>query len=339
VIRTVLGDIATDEVQATSMHEHLFIDLRRWYDPGEDDGRSRFEPVRLGIAPAVRSAPLAFEDNLYLSMASTATAELERFREAGGSCIVDMTCDGLGGLPELLPDVSRESQVHVVLGCGFFVHPFHPEWVCSASVDRLEEHLRRETSLGVSGSSIRPGVIGEIGMSHPPEACELRVLQAAARVGASAGFSVHIHVDPNGAEACRFVSLCAEEGLAPGRVVCGHLDVHIDLDYHVEVLSMGANLGLDTFGTDVYFEGSLYRPDDEARMDHLDRLVGLGFQDQIVLAQDVAFKCHLRAFGGNGYDHLLARVIPDLRSSHHLSPEVVDRLLIHNPRRILSIAA
>lgn len=337
-IRTVLGDVVTEDIGPTTMHEHLLIDLRRWFQPSAiQDGTLRSARVSLGNAPDIRWSPLGVEDNLVLSDPSLAIAELKQFQDEGGSCVVDMTSMGLGGSPSSLTTISRESGVHVVLGAGFFVHEFHPGWACEASVEAIEEWLLQEVHAGIAETTVRPGVLGEIGLSGPTHPCEERILRAAARVGAAAGLSVHIHVDPQGADAPRFVELCEKEGLSPQRVVCGHMDVRLDLPYHVEVLRTGATIGLDTFGTDVYFSGMLHRPDDLGRLSHLRKLLDLGFGTQIVMAQDVAFKCHLAAFGGNGYHHLLRRVVPQAITSFGVSESDVTQLLIANPRGLLQI--
>jgi phosphotriesterase-related protein len=126
------------------------------------------------------------------------------------------------------------------------------------------------------------------------------------------------------------------EGLAPERVICGHMDERLDVDYYRRTLATGANLGFDTFGSELYFSRAFHHPSDDQRMTHLAQLVAEDFADRIVLAHDVAVKAHLRAFGGNGYDHLLERIVPELRRRFAMDQDVLDLMLVGNPRRLLT---
>src|SRR5207244_8632357 len=94
-------------------------------------------------------------------------------------------------------------------------------------VEELEEVLEGEVTEGVRGSGVRPGILGEIGMGAPPQACERRALRAAARVAARHGMSVTIHVDGAGAFGLQHVEDCAAEGLAAAGVIVGHADERV----------------------------------------------------------------------------------------------------------------
>jgi phosphotriesterase-related protein len=129
---------------------------------------------------------------------------------------------------------------------------------------------------------------------------------------------------------------CASEGQPPERVICGHMDERLDASYHRDLLSAGATLAFDTFGSELKFSGLFDHPSDATRMRWLAGLIAEGWQRQIVLGHDVFLKAHLHEFGGNGYEHLLARVLPTLETAYGLSPAVLGQLMVHNPRRHLS---
>jgi predicted metal-dependent phosphotriesterase family hydrolase len=40
-----------------------------------------------------------------------------------------------------------------------------------------------------------------------------------------------------------------------------------------------------------------------------------------------------------GYDHVLRRVVPRLRTSYGISDETIEKLLVRNPRRLLTVAS
>jgi phosphotriesterase-related protein len=338
VIRTATGDISPDSLGTTSMHEHVRVSFGpAWYSLRSPQ-HARFRDITVGLETLadVRWNAFTVLDNMTLEGDEVMTRELSRWRAAGGDAIVDLTSAGLGGDPEAATRIAEAAGVRIVLGFGHYTHRAHTPWDCAASIDELADALDREARFGVGGSNRLPGTLGEIGMSGPPLACERRALRAAARVAARYGMSLSIHVDNTGDYATEHVAECAEEGLPPERVICGHMDERLGVDYHRRVLATGANLGFDTFGSELYFSGAFHHPSDDHRMTQLAQLVEGGFADRIVLAHDVAVKAHLRSFGGNGYDHLLERIVPELQRRWGMGQEVLDLMLVGNPRRLLT---
>lgn len=319
------------------MHEHLQCDATVWYRNQLPEDQ-RFQSVEVGpeTIADVRWHAFSFRDNLHLDDAEAAVEGLQRFAAAGGRTVVDTTTIGLSPRPDVVASIARRSKVNVVHGAGFYVHPSHPADVCSATVDELDERLDREVTVGVVGSGVLPGILGEIGMSAPPEPCERKVLRAAARVAARWGMSVVIHVNGGGRFGTEHVEDCVGEGLPADRVICGHMDERLDAAYHREIVKMGATVAFDTFGSELKFSGLFDHPSDTERMQYLAELLDGGWERQIVLAHDVFVKAHLHGFGGNGYEHLLARVLPTLQARYGISPAVLDQLMVHNPRRHLA---
>ena len=86
------------------------------------------------------------------------------FRRAGGRSIVDVTTVGIGRDAEALADIARATGLHVVMGAGFYTAPSHAD----ALATRSEESIARqvvELQVGVDGTGIQAGLIGEIGCS------------------------------------------------------------------------------------------------------------------------------------------------------------------------------
>src|SRR5207237_8840450 len=88
---------------------------------------------------------------------------------------------------------------------------------------------------------------------------EEKVLRAAGRAQKSTGLPITLHIynyRPN-----RLAHLALDvleaEGVTLDRVVVGHLDVRIDVDYAASVAERGAYAELDTFGIEAYRDGSL----------------------------------------------------------------------------------
>ena len=111
-------------------------------------------------------------------------AELARFREAGGSGLVDLTLPGVGRDPGWLVGLATASDLHIVMGCGWYRTAYYPAEarIDRRSTDDLADELIREATQGVGESAVRPGIIGEIGTDKPwVSPSEERVHRAAAR--------------------------------------------------------------------------------------------------------------------------------------------------------------
>ncbi len=47
-------------------------------------------------------------------------------------------------------------------------------------------------------------------------------------------------------------------------------------------------------------------------------------------------KHYLLRFGGMGYDHVMRRIVPRLKDSFGLTDELIHKLMVTNPRRLLA---
>ena len=335
VIYTVLGSIAPDELGRTSMHEHLLIDGRVWLTPAEEEEPAdrRVTIENLGF---VRWNLVSLEDNLVMDDPAPCIRELAAVKELGGSGIVDLTSIGLGRRVQELPAISRATGLHVMAGCGFYIHDSHPDWVETSSVEELAALLETELRDGIDGTGIRPALVGEIGTSDPVTPREEKTLRAAARAGAATGAAVNVHLDPRGAHALDVLEILTAEGMTPERVIFSHMDEHLDRDYHRAVAESGAVLEYDTVGSEFYF-GSLFKdPTDLERFDYVVFLLEHGFVEQLVLACDVWVKAAMKTYGGMGYEHLLKRVVPTLIDSYGVSEDAIEQMLVRTPRRLLA---
>lgn len=333
-IHTVLGPIDPDELGPTSMHEHLLIDGRVWLEPSREPAPAnpRVSMENLGY---VRWNLVSVEDNLLLDDVDLAVTELLPLAGSTGAGVVDLTNIGLGRRVKDLPHIAERTGVYIMTGCGFYIHDSHPDFVDGWDVDQLAALLVEELHTGIDGTGVRAALIGEIGTSSPVTQRELKVLAAAGSAAAETGASVSVHLEPRGAEGLTVLEALLKQGMAADRVILGHLDEHLDHGYHVDVAQSGAVVEYDTFGSDFYFSGLFKDPTDLERIDHLLPLLEAGYAGQIVLACDVWTKINLRHYGGFGYDHLQRRILPLLTEVHGVSHEVIEQMVVHNPRRLL----
>jgi phosphotriesterase-related protein len=169
----------------------------------------------------------------------------------------------------------------------------------------------------IGGSGIRPGIIGEIGLGEPMYAQghtgdemhvdEEKVLRAAGRAQLASGLPVTLHIynyRPNRL-AHMALDILEGEGVALDRVVVGHLDTRIDVEYAASVMARGAYAEFDTFGIEAYSDPSLSEyPRDTERIDALVVLVGRGYTDRLLVSHDVCTRMQLIAYGGGLRPHL-----------------------------------
>jgi phosphotriesterase-related protein len=284
---------------------------------------------------------LGIRDNLTLDPEDydAQAEEVADFVDAGGSCLVDVTCEGLTPEPTLLRRMSEQLGVHIVAGCGFYVGRAHPDWLHGADVTDVTAFIVAQIEDGIGGTDVRPGIIGEIGTSDPPTPDEEKVLRAAARAAVATGLAVSVHLTAPGAHGERVIDVLAGEGLDPGRIVLGHMDEVLDSRYHLACLQLGAVVEYDTFGFEGYFARLWKTPSDAEKMEAIVDVVDAGFASQLVLGHDVGLKCQLKRFGGLGYDHLPRRIAPTLTRHLGVDPEAVQAMLVDNPRRLLTRVA
>ena len=280
-VMTVRGPVHPSAVGCTSMHDHIFWDSATWWAPETFESPELTErPLEVWTSGLARWNTLGIRDNLVMDPAEyeAQRAEVAEFAAAGGSCLVDPTCEGLVPQPLLLRRMAEELGLHIVAGAGIYVHHAHPPWVEDATVEDVEDFVRRQVDVGLEGSDVRPGIIGEVGSSNPVTDREVKVLRAAARVGAATGTAVSVHLTAPGQHGAQIVDLMVAEGLDASRIVLCHMDEVLDLDYHLSVLERGVTVEMDTFGFEGYFARLWKTPSDAEKMELLVRLVAAGLR-------------------------------------------------------------
>jgi phosphotriesterase-related protein len=338
-VMTVTGPVRPDTIGITSCHEHLLIDLTPWLDPPLGDPNEE-APVTLENLGWQRRDPFfRGSDNNRLDDAGVAVDELRRFKASGGTAIVDLTSTGLGPQPARIREIAEESGVLVVLGCGYYRVVGHPTWLLEASVEEVRDALLQQVLVGIDGTSVRPGIIGELGTSDVIHPSERRVLQAGALVLRVTGFSVNIHTDPWARLGQEALDLFEAAGGDPTRVVISHLDhAAIDLPYLRALAGRGAVVEFDGFGCEWYLDSrKTWLPRDSDRLAAIATLVDEGYRDQIVVGSDTCRKVQLTRYGGWGYAHIPQHVAPMMRW-FGLGSDDVAAIVSDTPRRLLTIA-
>src|SRR6185503_15002522 len=336
-IQTVLGPIAPQDLGVTLAHEHLLFDLRcLWEAPPPE----RAHLVDAEPTPENRAE---LERDLYHSKKTLhqddpvlAAEEAARFRDAGGSTIVDVTTIGLAPNPTGLRDISQATGLNVVAGAGYYREKCLPADVLDRSVDELADELEGWVVEGMYGTDVRAGILGELGTMSPIRPFEERQLRAAARVQRKTGVAINVHPAIWAHEHLRIIDILEAAGADLGRVAISHCDQLVEPDWHAQIAGRGVLLDFDTFGAEFEYDSDGSRePTDAERVDCLIRLLDAGKADQLLLSHDICSRLQLHEYGGPGYDHVLTTIVDRLRAAG-VSQAELDEMLVANPRRLLT---
>lgn len=326
-----------DKVQQVCVHEHLILDMTHEAVPPQTDAEKArfFGEITMETLGMLRRNPYIVRSNLILDDVRTAVSELRYAQDTGCNLLVDLTTVGLGRDVEKLRQISQESGCEIVAGCGLFVHDSAIGKYRDYSVRELTDWMHDEIKNGIEGTGIRPGVIGEIGISEAIYPVEKRALAAACETSLMTSLPVFIHTYPWTMAGLEAVDLALEHGLAPDMICLCHLDVSFNEEYIIRALDKGVYVEFDNIGKEFFFEpqegafaGGPFETD-AARASMLSKLVDRGYGKQLLVANDVCLKASLHRYGGWGYDHVFTNFIPMMRY-HGLSQASIDRIVKHN---------
>ena len=270
-IRTVLGDIAPEQLGVCYAHEHIIIDPSYMTE--------KFPDFRLD------SVDLAVD-------------ELSRFKADGGRAMVDSMPTG-GRNAAKLAEVSHRSGVHIVCPTGLHLQKYYPDghWGGRLSVEELAEVFIGEINDGIDANDLsgpvlkrlpqRAGLIKIASGLNGIDEHQRRIFQAAAIAHRQTGCPILTHTE-QGTAALEQIALLQQCGVDLTRVTLSHTDRKPDLAYHRKILQSGVRIEFDSA-----FRWPQGNPT-------LDLLVALTpeFPDQIMLGMDAARASYWRSHGG-----------------------------------------
>jgi phosphotriesterase-related protein len=309
VVRTVLGDVASDRLGTCWAHEHLVIDG--------------------GVAKLINP-------EISLQRVEDAVAELAPCVAAGLRAVVDAMPADAGRNVVKLAEISRRSGVHVIAATGLHHARYYgerhwgellePEELADLFVADVQDGIDAHDCNGpvVRRTPHRAGVVKVAGGSDGPSARDRRIFEAAALAVARTGTAVLTHCE-GGTGGLAQLQLLDRLGVPPSRVILSHTDKVADRGYHRELLAAGAFL--------VYDQG-LRSPEATARLVVL--MVEDGHGDRLLLGTDGARRSLWSVLGGSpGLAALATRL--GRRLAAELGPAVMERIWVANPAAALEL--
>ena len=369
-VMTVKGAIDPSDLKKTITHEHFFIDLRKSHLPHQP---SVYTKNILNLAdedvlfPKITSFPsestevdfpatelnlwnakvdfgnlhlakdrASIADNYILSDVNLAIKEALEFKNNGGSTVVDVTNRGLKRDPEALLKLSEATGLNIIMGSSWYQKMFHPRDMDDKSVENLTDEIVEDIIVGVNGTGIKSGIIGEVGVNGGPITRNEEKCIISAAIGSKlTGAPITIHSGGVGEEKHHTLDLIEKEGVSLNRVIMGHSDWLADhYEFALELIDRNVFLEFDLIGRESALEISPTAKDIQI----VTKLVQDGHEDKILLSQDVCHKTNLKHYGGFGYSFVLEKFIPHLHSLG-ISNSSTDKMLIDNPKKILQFIA
>ena len=341
-IETVLGPIDASQLGVVAPHEHFFIDTTfEAQTPAGEEEKALFDsPVSIHNIDVLRRNPFLVKDNMVLDDLDTIVYEVNRFKKAGGTTIVDLTNIGIKRDLSKIREVSRRTGVNVIAGCGLYTGLTIPEPYATMNAEQLADWMIREIRYGEEETGIKPGVIGEIGTSETVEPLEATSLRAAAYANLETGLPIYIHTYPCSRASLEAVDILTAEGVRPDQICICHLDVSFDYEYLCQVFDKGVYAMFDNFGKEYYFpkqdavfSGGPFETDlDRVRM--IIRMIQDKHTDRLMLATDVCLKSLLHSFGGWSYDHIFTNITM-MMENEGICPEDIDTIISKNPKAFI----
>lgn len=297
---TTLGPKQADELGMILPHEHVFVDLRTWDEPGYAE---------------------ADPDDVIALMAP----EIEKARAVGVTAIVECSTGGVGRRADIDLAVSKATGFPLVVPTGFYREPWIPPWVHEAAVEKLHDFMLGELTGEIGDTGVQAGWIklsaGDDGITET----ETKVLRAAAAAAAQTNAIIGSHTI-RGRVVRRQLEVIEQAGYTPSRFIWIHTQAEPDFDLHLEMARRGAWLEYDNIGWD--------DPGDAVHIERILRLLDAGFGEQLLLSHDRGWYDPAQPGGGEPkpYTYLSEVFLPKLRSAG-VDEATIRQLTEENPFR------
>ncbi len=313
--RTVLGDIAPDELGIVDAHDHLVI----------HGGR----PVQL------------FPD-FALADVDKAVAELAPVQAMGLATVVDAMPADCGRDVLMLAEISRRSGLHVIAPSGLhherYYHDRH--WSVRLSAEDIAGLFVADISDGIdeldyNGPIVKrtphkAGVMKIAGSSGGLTARDEKVFAAAAMAQHQTGCPILTHCE-GGTGALEQVDWLVKHGGDPAHIVLSHVDKIVDRGYMRDIAATGARVEYD--------QGFRWGDEPNGTLQLLEWAAEDGLLGHITLGLDAARQGYWTQYGGApGWTYLLGE-LADLMRERGLGDTEQHILFVEAPRGAFTFGA
>jgi phosphotriesterase-related protein len=343
-VQTVLGPVEGNSLGTVLIHEHLLNDHSAYFKmPNLDVEKNQaLQPVQLENLYLIRLNPFCNRDNLKVDDIDLVSKELSIFKAFGGSTVVECTTGSfIGRDAQGLASIARKTGLNIIMGTGYYMAESHPPELAKMTETQIIDGLIRDIRVGVDNTSIKAGILGEIGCNTPLAEAERRVLRCCAAAQRETGAAISIHPGARDKDGLEIVRILKEAGADLSRVVIGHMDLfnYSNLTCR-KIMDQGCNIAFDNLGHEGFYQIPLipgnFEMADFNTVSNIVKLIKKGYSKQILMSHDIASKERLTSYGGTGYAHILRDVRPIMQAKS-ITDAHIQTLLVENPQRILTI--
>lgn len=305
VIRTIGGDLPTDQAGPVYSHEHLIID-----------------------------SPLIAESmsHIHLPSVDEAVTEVSTCVAEGVRTMVDAMPAASGRSPERLLRVSILTGMRIVAATGLHTDKYYtdvpwaesetPEELARRFIADIEEGIDVHDYLGatVERSAVVAGVVKVASLHEQPTNRDRRLFEAGAMTAAATGVPVLTHAEA-GLGGMAQIALLTGLGVPPHRIALSHTDKVDDRAYHRAMLETGVFLCYDQ---------GIRQPKTTFAL--VESMAAEGFAERILLGTDGARRSLWSTLGG-------APGLAALRiwARDRLDETLLTDVFVTNPARYLSL--
>ncbi len=297
---TTLGPRSAGELGMILAHEHVFVDLRTWDQPGY----AQADPA---------------------DVVKLMVPELVKAREAGVTAIVECSGAGVGRRADILKAVSEAANFPLVAPTGIYREPWVPDWAHAASEDELREWMAGELTGEIEESGVQAGWIklsaGDDGLT----ACEIKILRAAIAASAATDAVIGSHTI-RGRVVRDQLDVFEEMGHTPERFIWIHAQAEPDFELNLEMGRRGVWISYDAIGGD--------DSDDGMYIERIRRMLDAGLGDRLILSHDRGWYDPAQPGGGTPrpFTYISERFLPKLRAAG-VDDGTIRQLTSDNPFR------
>jgi 5-phospho-D-xylono-1,4-lactonase len=312
-VRTVLGDINPKSMGLTYSHEHIVI----------DEGFTTLS-----------------NPEFILNDPERISRELKEFYQYGGRTMVDTMPAACGRNVVLMAEVSRMSNVNIIIPTGIHLEMYYPpnHWRYHLSVEEITGLFIKDITDGIDQHDYNSPVVNRTG--HKAGLIKLatgegkitahqqKIFEAAVNAHLETGAPILTHTN-GGKLAMEQVELLDRLGADLNHVVISHVDKQKDLSFHWELMQTGVYVEYDS-----HFRWKT--PGENWTLTLLEELLPV-YPDRIVTGMDMAKNIYWKSYGGKpGLIYLLTEFRRELESRG--VGDFFDNLFLRNPQRLYAFS-
>ncbi|WP_353483861.1 aryldialkylphosphatase [Haliscomenobacter sp.] len=310
-IRTILGDLPSEQMGITFSHEHVVI---------EENYVTLDHP------------------DFLLNDVEKICTELQCLKTLGCSTMVDTMPVNAGRNPTKSAAISHQTGIHLIVPTGIHLEQYYPasHWRYTYTEDQLSELFIADIELGIDRFDYNGPIVertphraGLIKLATGDEAItthQEKIFRAIVNAHRATGAPILTHTN-SGKHALAQAEHFAKLGANLRHVVLSHVDKNLDLDYHHALMQTGVSVEYDS--------AFRWKKNEENWTYTLLENLLPQYPQQITVGMDAARNTYWRSYGGTpGLDFLLTTFVEELNSRG--LGTYFQAIFIDNPARIFS---